>query len=693
MSITCPVCKGRSFIDQTAYDGHLGGKKHLQKASALQRASKASTGVTPSTQQLPPSNQSSAGSSSGSQANKSICFKCESTFANEAGMKDHLAAAHGLTFCDNPCRQWIDREQLARHYTLSPNHPKCAKCNKGFRDAGALTSHRSSSHPQVVCTTCNEAVDKDELAEHWKLSSSHPTCVQCDIGFEDMDAYLKHQGVEHIYPCLVCNVGFPTIKARKQHYYDTPASHPRCMECSESVKDEDALRDHIHAVHHLDLCVHCHHYLPTEHVKEAHPEIYCEECDIIFLNEECLSEHYKISGKHGCCVMCDIGFKTEGDQTLHMIFEHEAGPGCKPCHIVFDNVEELHKHYRLTGPPKHPLCPKCGKGFSDEDRLSSHLASDHPKVLCTPCRLYLDVDQLESHFKTSSNHPSCTRCDQGFENRLLFSEHTFGLHPELCCDTCWLAFEESVLLEQHYIESGMHATCPTCMRGFKENVELLDHIQEVHANDKSWEHVNNDEDTSSACDVDEVHDNLDSSGSIVGVLGRNVTTTLMARGSTNISVVSLKPLPSTAGNPDHSDSLKGPASPILSSVTLSTIGQPLVASLPSSEASDIQASVAPTQLANRISVSLNEQLAARGLPEESAESRPARLQSALSSGRTTLAPRPKQSFDCRICKSDPEEPVATMCGHLFCHKCLIQELANHDRCPACDSMILLRLQV
>lgn len=55
----------------------------------------------------------------------------------------------------------------------------------------------------------------------------------------------------------------------------------------------------------------------------------------------------------------------------HMIFEHEAGPGCKPCHIVFDNVEELHKHYRLTGPPKHPLCPKCGKGFSDEDRLSS----------------------------------------------------------------------------------------------------------------------------------------------------------------------------------------------------------------------------------------------------------------------------------------------------------------------------------
>lgn len=52
-------------------------------------------------------------------------------------------------------------------------------------------------------------------------------------------------------------------------------------------------------------------------------------------------------------------------------------------------------------------------------------------------------------------------------------------------------------------------------------------------------------------DYHQVHDNLDSSGSIVGVLGRNVTTTLMARGSTNISVVSLKPLPSTAGNPDH----------------------------------------------------------------------------------------------------------------------------------------------
>lgn len=67
-------------------------------------------------------------------------------------------------------------------------------------------------------------------------------------------------------------------------------------------------------------------------------------------------------------------------------------------------------------------------------------------------------------------------------------------------------------------------------------------------------------------------------------------------------------------------------------------------------------------------------------------------------------------WNCRICKERPIEPVAMLCGHVFCHwlvshvftmfycfdcslSCIIQELANNLRCPVCNTVILLRLRI
>ncbi|KZT07982.1 uncharacterized protein LAESUDRAFT_91137 [Laetiporus sulphureus 93-53] len=52
------------------------------------------------------------------------------------------------------------------------------------------------------------------------------------------------------------------------------------------------------------------------------------------------------------------------------------------------------------------------------------------------------------------------------------------------------------------------------------------------------------------------------------------------------------------------------------------------------------------------------------------------------------------SWHCRSCLKNPcEDPTATMCGHIFCHGCIIKELATHMHCPACKKVMLLRLDV
>lgn len=51
------------------------------------------------------------------------------------------------------------------------------------------------------------------------------------------------------------------------------------------------------------------------------------------------------------------------------------------------------------------------------------------------------------------------------------------------------------------------------------------------------------------------------------------------------------------------------------------------------------------------------------------------------------------SWHCRNCGKDPcEDPTATQCGHIFCYRCIVKEIAENMQCPVCNNLFLLRLQ-
>jgi E3 ubiquitin-protein ligase RNF5 len=48
------------------------------------------------------------------------------------------------------------------------------------------------------------------------------------------------------------------------------------------------------------------------------------------------------------------------------------------------------------------------------------------------------------------------------------------------------------------------------------------------------------------------------------------------------------------------------------------------------------------------------------------------------------------SFECNICFELPQEPVVTLCGHLFCWPCLYRWLHDHAHsaeCPVCKALV------
>lgn len=46
-------------------------------------------------------------------------------------------------------------------------------------------------------------------------------------------------------------------------------------------------------------------------------------------------------------------------------------------------------------------------------------------------------------------------------------------------------------------------------------------------------------------------------------------------------------------------------------------------------------------------------------------------------------------FDCSICFSEVEDPVVTLCGHLFCWECIYKWGTRSSICPVCKNICTL----
>ncbi|KAJ7615531.1 hypothetical protein FB45DRAFT_841981 [Roridomyces roridus] len=149
---------------------------------------------------------------------------------------------------------------------------------------------------------------------------------------------------------------------------------------------------------------------------------------------------------------------------------------CTKCRVGFASPSALEDHYR--GKDRHPNCPRCHKGFFDDNVLNEHLTSAHPTVTCCGYALY--EEDLPAHYIHSDRHPTCKVCGIGLKDDEAHAGHNEREHPELRCNECSRYFDSPQEMATHFDVSPLHPKCSVCGRGVPDDAALAQHHLAAH---------------------------------------------------------------------------------------------------------------------------------------------------------------------------------------------------------------------
>ncbi|ESK96307.1 myc-associated zinc finger [Moniliophthora roreri MCA 2997] len=197
---------------------------------------------------------------------------------------------------------------------------------------------------------------------------------------------------------------------------------------------------------------------------------YCQQCpDRVFTSEKALFQHYRPA------------LEKHLDSTKHNPTTPTSDYNCSTCSRKYSSQFSLQEHYRQS--PNHPQCIPCRKGFKNKKQYDQHLSEEHSStVACSQCKgRQIRVDELQTHFRHSPNHPKCVKCNEGFDTDKNYEQHVEDVHIDSRCFKCRRIFDDPEELIDHYITSSSHPICELCNTGFADNSAYQDHLALEHS--------------------------------------------------------------------------------------------------------------------------------------------------------------------------------------------------------------------
>ncbi|PPQ73717.1 hypothetical protein CVT26_010848 [Gymnopilus dilepis] len=126
------------------------------------------------------------------------CVRCGRGFKDDAACEEHYRSAHPKIPCIQCGGALFYEDAMDLHYQESDNHPSCNICQKGFKDSISYSEHFSASHEELRCAVCSENFETEEgIQNHFWTSQNHPKCLICALGFRDSTSELSHQEDVH----------------------------------------------------------------------------------------------------------------------------------------------------------------------------------------------------------------------------------------------------------------------------------------------------------------------------------------------------------------------------------------------------------------------------------------------------------------------------------------------------------------
>ncbi|TFK41498.1 hypothetical protein BDQ12DRAFT_387347 [Crucibulum laeve] len=556
----------------------------------------------------------------------------------------------------------------------------------------------------LTCPQCDNRLfsNKEALMQHMKSSSSwHPFCSICDRRFTSNTAYEAHMVAKHppTFDCNVCSRSYHAQFALEDHYRGSPA-HPNCPVCGRGSKDAAT---------------------NEEHHRAAHPRVPCEPCGGKIFYEEMLGRHYTESSDHPSCPHCAKGCKDE-EAIIQHIQDFHPELRCESCALDFDSMDAINDHY-LTS-LMHPKCPHCRLGFKENDQRTTHIQEVHPSLGDSEGVVSKNIKDVIT--RSTHLHSPQLQLDTKFASPLrdvmpLFSPAKLLRPGHLVnktrtVDEAWAACENVQLNPPSPISSIV--TFPTTAAPLVKanNTQFGSTTRRRSDSDILLEEAFSPIMEEMAPQRLDCHPRL--------YLGSARTAAAMTRAmvpysfsnqhtgtgrDSSLSTSSLYtawPSYKVQSTTATSESSLSPHSPqVMSPVGLSALPQvsPL-ASTPLDLCIDIPEAQKPlptSPSASSFVLTTSADLSIHtpsGSPHKSEIAQDFHESVPEEEGgghRLPSIDRPVTSastllLHCRLCqKAQCEEITATMCGHIFCYRCITKEVINTSSCPVCEAPTLL----
>ncbi|KIJ05222.1 hypothetical protein PAXINDRAFT_103863 [Paxillus involutus ATCC 200175] len=372
---------------------------------------------------------------------------------------------------------------------------------------------------------------------------------------------------------------------------------------------------------------------------------------------------------------------------------------CHRCQTSCCSNDTLQDH--LLG---HPTCRRCGEVFIDELALCNHVGSEHPVVVCWDCDgAVVEQDSLELHYTVSPEHPSCTFCRVGKRNADQMEEHIKNHHVTELHDSA--SSELEVSQSDGQVAAGRSSNATGDEASALAAKQLTAQEASVESRPTSVQETSSPrhkelEPRASPLQTELSLSLTPSSTPPSSCQEADASFTSSTVHPTSRGCASPSPIPSEHGSKGGIvTSETRPASPRSSARTesfyhLSVPSSPLS---PSESIVHVSAEGIPEYVRENRAYLVATSAASGPQPSSSSslESPEPPCDSHLDTTVTTTVAGSStststQRLHCRICRRDPcEEMTATICGHIFCKRCITQAVVAKSECPVCKSATLL----
>ena len=308
------------------------------------------------------------------------CEVCGMTYAKSSNLYRHMQVHSGeKNICEKCNKSFRYAETLRTHRNschANPHLPtqfNCKLCSDVFKSPSRLTIHMMTHYPEKLlkCEVCQKAFwTKTGLTRHALIHKGRKSykCDVCDKTFL-MKYSLKRHKFLHAVPmpfaCSICKWGFASRNSLRNHQIVHNPDRPYiCQFCSESFKTAQSLRTHniIHTRAKRHPCTKCLAKFGTQKEMNMHMRTHWKA----ELKDNAQLERHQ-------CRECGAKFTQSGSLRAHeRSHSGERRYNCSICDKSFIYYSSWYQHMRVHRGEKRYVCKKCKRGFTKKQYLTRH---------------------------------------------------------------------------------------------------------------------------------------------------------------------------------------------------------------------------------------------------------------------------------------------------------------------------------